>query len=146
MLLSTANKSILVVEDIDCTIEFQNRLSFNPPPVNYPYDMHHQDGNKVTLSGFLNFIDGKMDVHIHMSYCTPCGFKILAANYLDIKDHFLFKETENLIATTEVTPAEVAEQLLRDDQVDVVLQGLIDFLHVKRKKMRKLKLRKWKLR
>ena len=34
-----------------------------------------------------------MDMHIHMSYCTPCGFKMLASNYLDITSHpigFLF--------------------------------------------------------
>ncbi|KAL9414850.1 hypothetical protein AB3S75_043166 [Citrus x aurantiifolia] len=66
---------------------------------------------KVTLSGLLNFIDGVcravemrgsqysqliiktdltlhlllrpgcMDMHIHMSYCTPCGLKMLASNY-----------------------------------------------------------------
>ncbi|CAI9110828.1 OLC1v1010917C1 [Oldenlandia corymbosa var. corymbosa] len=161
LLLSTANKSVLVVEDIDCTIEFQDRVSNKAVPVD-PESGNHQEENKVTLSGFLNFIDGlwsscgderiiifttnhkekldpallrpgRMDVHIHMSYCTPCGFKILAANYLNIKDHILFKEIEALIATTQVTPAEVAEQLLKTDAVDVTLQGLLDFLHVKRK-------------
>ena len=118
----------------------------------------------MTLSGFLNFIDGlwsscgderiivfttnhkekldpallrpgRMDLHIHMSYCTPCGFKLLAANYLDIKDHELFGEIEELIRTTEVTPAEVAEQRLKSDDPDVTLVGLIGFLHEKGKEI-----------
>lgn len=125
----------------------------------------------MTLSGFLNFIDGlwsscgderiiifttnhkekldpallrpgRMDVHIHMSYCTPCGFRVLAANYLDIKDHFLFKEIEELIETTEVTPADVAEQLLKSDGADITLKGLIDFLHLKRKENEEAKAKK----
>ncbi|KAM7516206.1 hypothetical protein LguiA_005789 [Lonicera macranthoides] len=163
LLVGTANRSILVVEDIDCTIGLQDRLAAPPPP---PPQLQgfHQDENKVTLSGFLNFIDGlwsscgderiivfttnhkekldpallrpgRMDLHIHMSYCTPCGFKLLAANYLDIKDHKLFGEIEELIRTMEVTPAEVAEQLLKSDDPDVTLVGLIGFLHEKGKEI-----------
>ncbi|KAL3527136.1 hypothetical protein ACH5RR_011792 [Cinchona calisaya] len=168
LLVSTANKSVLVVEDIDCTIEFQDRLANKAAAASSP---DHDEENKVTLSGFLNFIDGlwsscgderiiifttnhkekldpallrpgRMDVHINMSYCTPCGFRILAANYLEIKDHFLFKEIEELIATTEVTPAEVAEQLLKNDEADVTLKGLVDFLHLKRKENDEAKAKK----
>ncbi|KAL8118065.1 AAA-ATPase At3g50940-like [Apium graveolens] len=152
LLIATANRSILVVEDIDCNIKLQDRGSA----------MSSKDSSKVTLSGFLNFIDGlwsscgderiiifttnhkerldpallrpgRMDVHIHMSYCTPCGFRILANNYLDAKDHKLFGEIEDLIRTTEVTPAEVAEQLLKSDDPDVSLSSLISFLYTKRK-------------
>lgn len=103
---------------------------------------------QITLSGLLNFIDGlwsscgdqkiiifttnhiekldpallrpgRMDMHIHMAYCTPCGFKLLAANYLGIKEHKLFEEIEELIGKTALTPAEVAEQLMKEDEVDV---------------------------
>lgn len=110
------------------------------------------------MSGLLNFIDGlwsscgderiiifttnhiekldpallrpgRMDMHIHMSYCTPCGFKLLAANYLGIKDHKLFKEIEELIDMANVTPAEVAEQLLKEDEAEDSLKGLINFVH-----------------
>ncbi len=115
----------------------------------------------MTLSGLLNFIDGlwsscgderiivfttnhkekldsallrpgRMDVHVHMSYCTPCGFRVLAANYLGIKEHLLFEEIEESIKTTQVTPAEVAEQLIKSDEHDIVLNGLIEFLKVKK--------------
>ncbi|XP_042027866.1 protein HYPER-SENSITIVITY-RELATED 4-like [Salvia splendens] len=158
LLLSTANQSILVVEDIDCTIDFQEKLAtravISAPPFQPPED------NKVTLSGLLNFVDGlwsscgderiiifttnyierldpallrpgRMDVHINMSYCSPCGFKLLASNYLDIKDHPMFEEIEDLLPNARATPAEVAEQLLKDDQPHDALQGLIDFLHEK---------------
>nr|XP_016454043.1 PREDICTED: protein HYPER-SENSITIVITY-RELATED 4-like [Nicotiana tabacum] len=135
LLVATANKSILVVEDIDCTIDLQNNLAnrANDSPSN----------RQVTLSGLLNFIDGlwsscgderiiifttnhiekldpallrpgRMDMHIHMSYCTPCGFRLLAANYLGITENKLFKIIEELIETAMVTPAEVAEQLLKE--------------------------------
>ncbi|CAN4124170.1 unnamed protein product [Withania somnifera] len=38
-----------------------------------------------------------MDMHINMSYCTPSGFKILASNYLGLKNHCKFVEIEELI-------------------------------------------------
>jgi chaperone BCS1 len=123
------------------------------------------------LSGMLNFIDGlwsscgderiivfttnhkekldpallrpgRMDVHVHMSYCTPSGFRILAANYLGIKDHALFGEIEESIGTTQVTPAEVAEQLIKNDDPNIVLNGLIKFLIVKRKENEEAKAKK----
>ncbi|KAH0685400.1 hypothetical protein KY290_016670 [Solanum tuberosum] len=157
LLVATANKSILVVEDIDCTIDLQDNLSNRAA---FVHSNGYQQENKVTLSGLLNFIDGlwsscgderiiifttnhiekldpallrpgRMDVHIHMAYCTPCGFKLLAANYLGIKDHKLFKEIEELIDTANVTPAEVAEQLLKEDEAEDSLKGLINFIHKK---------------
>lgn len=73
-----------------------------------------------------------MDFHIHMSYCTPCGFRLLASNYLGIKSHELYGDIEELIRSTEVTPADVAEQLLKSDEPDEVLRDLIEFLTDKR--------------
>ncbi|XP_049396128.1 AAA-ATPase At3g50940-like [Solanum stenotomum] len=157
LLVATANKSILVVEDIDCTIDLQDNLANRAA---FAHSNGYQQESKVTLSGLLNFIDGlwsscgderiiifttnhiekldpallrpgRMDVHIHMAYCTPCGFKLLAANYLGIKDHKLFKEIEDLIDTANVTPAEVAEQLLKEDEAEDSLKGLINFIHKK---------------
>ncbi|XP_016468477.1 AAA-ATPase At3g50940 [Nicotiana tabacum] len=161
LLVTTANKSILVVEDIDCTIDLQDNLANRAVVVANSHGFHQQE-SKVTLSGLLNFIDGlwsscgderiiifttnhiekldpallrpgRMDVHIHMAYCTPCGFKLLASNYLGIKEHKLFKEIEELIGIEMVTPAEVAEQLLKQDEIEDSLKGLINFLNAKRK-------------
>lgn len=81
---------------------------------------------------------GRMDMHINMSYCTTNGFKTLASNYLGIRgnDHHLCGEIEGLIDSTEVTPAEVAEELMKSDNADVALEGLLNFL--KRKKAESL--------
>ena len=39
---------------------------------------------------------GHMDMHIHMSYCSSSGFKILAANYLGVQEHPLFEEKKTI--------------------------------------------------
>lgn len=74
-----------------------------------------------------------MDLHIHMSYCTPCGFHTLASNYLEIASHPLFPTIEDLLETAMVTPAEIGEQLLKGDDPDPTLQGLVEFLEAKKK-------------
>ncbi|XP_022763236.1 AAA-ATPase At3g50940-like [Durio zibethinus] len=161
LVISTGNKSILVVEDIDCSLELQDRLAQARAAV--PQGSHRLNQlpqYQLTLSGLLNFIDGlwsscgderiivfttnhkdrldpallrpgRMDVHIHMSYCTPCGFKMLASNYLGLPEHPLFLEIEELLEITKVTPAEVGEQLMKDEVPEIVLQGLIEFLESK---------------
>lgn len=75
---------------------------------------------------------GRMDVHIHMSYCTPCGFKMLAKNYLGITEHPLFSDIELLIETKKVSPAEVGEQLMKSEEAEVALRGLVEFLEAKK--------------
>ncbi|PQQ04062.1 AAA-ATPase [Prunus yedoensis var. nudiflora] len=162
VLLSTKNRSILVIEDIDCTVhDMQNRKSEEPT---------------FTLSGLLNFMDGlwsscgderiivfttnhkdrldpvllrpgRMDVHIHMSYCTPSAFRILASNYLGVEDldrHPLYGEIAGLLESTKVTPADVCEDFLRkndddvvdddDDEVDVdaALERVVKFLKLRK--------------
>lgn len=73
-----------------------------------------------------------MDVHLHMSYCSFGGFKTLASNYLQIQDHPLFRDIEDLLEKVEATPAEVAGELMKSDTVEVALQGLIKFLQNKK--------------
>ncbi|MBA0653483.1 hypothetical protein Goklo_020654 [Gossypium klotzschianum] len=144
ILTSTTNRSILLIEDIDCITTASH------------------DRTKVTLSGLLNFIDGlwlscgneriiiittnhkvkldpallrpgRMDVHIYMGYCSPAGFRKLAASYLGIKDDKLFGCIDDMIKSIEATPAEVAQQLMISDEPKVALQGLIEFLNSKKK-------------
>ena len=75
---------------------------------------------------------GRMDVHVHMSYCTIDGFKLLATNYLKIEgDHQLYGQIEGLLKNVEVTPAEIAEELLKSGGADVVLRGVVKFLEQK---------------
>ncbi|XVF02726.1 hypothetical protein REPUB_Repub04eG0199000 [Reevesia pubescens] len=69
-----------------------------------------------------------MDMHIHMLYCTPSGFRILTSNYLCITSHNLLAEMDELMMEVEVTPAEVAEELMKSEDADIALVGLIKFL------------------
>lgn len=84
---------------------------------------------------------GRMDVHIHMSYCSPYGFRQLAFNYLGIKEHPLFYEIEEKIEKTLVTPAEIAEQLLKGVEIGTVLEDLLVFL-AKKKEIQELEAKK----
>ncbi|XP_059623594.1 AAA-ATPase At5g17750-like [Cornus florida] len=158
ILLGTGNKSILVIEDIDCSVELPDRHLIMP--VGFE---QRKPNPQFTLSGLLNFIDGlwsscgderiiiftannkekldpallrpgRMDMHIHMSYCTFHGFRFLASNYLDIHGcgHRLYPQIEDLMVTTNVTPAEVAEELMKSNDADVSLEGLVGFLERKR--------------
>lgn len=152
ILVSTTNRSIIVIEDIDCSVEMQDR------------QLGQDSNSKLTLSGLLNFIDGlwsscgderiivfttnykekidpallrpgRMDMHIHMSYCTSEGFKTLAFNYLgveDVEDHSHFSKIESLIDEVQVTPAEIAEELMRSEDADLALEGVVNFLKRKR--------------
>lgn len=172
LLINTASRSILVVEDIDCTLELEDRkaeeqalkiLRSNQASQAQTINIVRKNKpNQVTLSGLLNFIDGlwsscgderiivvttnhkehldaallrpgRMDMHIHMSYCTPCAFKTLALNYLKLRSHPRFNEINNLLEEVRATPAEVGEQLLRNEDADGALADLIDFLHDKKR-------------
>ncbi|XWS29209.1 hypothetical protein CRYUN_Cryun24cG0008900 [Craigia yunnanensis] len=152
LLLHVSNRSILVIEDIDCTVKLQNR------------EAGGQTGSflhvQVTLSGLLNAIDGlmsccgderiivfttnykdridpallragRMDKHICLSYCTVSTFKQLAANYLGIPNHDLFSQIEKIIEEIKVSPAEVAGELMKSKDHITCLKGLIQFLESK---------------
>ncbi|GLU19782.1 hypothetical protein SLE2022_360090 [Rubroshorea leprosula] len=77
---------------------------------------------------------GRMDMHIELSYLKPSAFSVLAYNYLGLRDddHPLLEEIQNLLEYTEVTPASVAEELLRSDDVNVALGGVVELLKRKR--------------
>ena len=65
---------------------------------------------------------GRMDMHINMSYCTTQAFRILASNYLGIKgEHRLFRDIEELLESTKVTPAQVAEELMKNEDTEIAL-------------------------
>ncbi|KAI0525119.1 hypothetical protein KFK09_004510 [Dendrobium nobile] len=157
LLVRMKNKSLLVIEDIDCSIDFKNRNK------NKKNETNKSRNDEISLSGLLNFIDGlwstsgeeriilfttnykekldpallrpgRMDMHINMGYCGPNSFRILVYNYHAIDEHPMFEEIEGLLKEVEATPAEVAEQLMRSDIVDVALEGLIQLLQGKRNK------------
>ncbi|KAI6671428.1 hypothetical protein NL676_006313 [Syzygium grande] len=124
LLVTTANRSILVVEDIDCTITLQDRRSEARVASKNRMSAPYPQQDELTLSGFLNFIDGLWsscgDERIivfttnHKEKLDPA--LLLASNYLGIDSHEFFNRIESLLETARVTPAEVAEQLLKSDE------------------------------
>ncbi|KAL8059072.1 hypothetical protein ABFX02_03G063100 [Erythranthe guttata] len=155
LLIGSANRSILVIEDIDCNVGLQNR----------DIDCSTPEDDKITLSGLLNFIDGlwsscgderiivfttnhknrldpallrpgRMDVQLEMGCCKFSGFKILASTYLRIdgeeeEGHPLFAAIDELLAKVQATPAEVAGELMKSENADVALLNLVKFLEAK---------------
>lgn len=68
---------------------------------------------------------GRLDMHICFYYCTISGFKQLACNYLELRHH-LFEQIERLIEKVEVTPAEVAKELMKINDPEGSLEGLFE--------------------
>ncbi|TVU48853.1 hypothetical protein EJB05_00134, partial [Eragrostis curvula] len=85
LFIETTGKSIIVIEDIDCSLELTSKRMDKPqddddddgkpkPPI---LQSEKDDGAKVTLSGLLNFIDGLW------SACGGERIIIFTTNYLD---------------------------------------------------------------
>jgi chaperone BCS1 len=151
LLIKTTNKSMIVIEDIDCSLDLTNRLSKPPKLDGGNMDDEERSGSRVTLSGILNFTDGlwsccgeerimvfttnhkdrldpallrsgRMDMHIHLSFCAFPAFKRLAFNYLQVEDHPLFSAVEESMSGAEMTPADISEILI--DHLDDPVRAL----------------------
>ncbi|XP_022720102.1 AAA-ATPase ASD, mitochondrial-like [Durio zibethinus] len=138
LLINTKSKSIIVVEDIDCSLDFTGKRKETDEEKK---EKANYGESKVTLSGFLNFVDGiwsacegerifvfttnhvekldpalirrgRMDMHIELSYCCFEAFKVLARNYWNIDSHPLFEKIKQLFSEVNMTPADVAENLM----------------------------------
>lgn len=176
LMVWTTNKSILVIEDIDCCSGLPNRRENIEVCSDDDQGSNGGDENwsasKISLSGLLNFLDGlwsscgderiiifttnqkdkldpallrpgRMDMHIHMSYLTMPGFRVLASNYLDVSDDddhpLLFKEIESLIGNVNITAAQVGEEILRSEDAEIALRGVIELLKKKKSERTKMK-------
>ncbi|OVA13028.1 AAA+ ATPase domain [Macleaya cordata] len=134
LLIATTSKSVIIVEDIDCSLDLSNRKKKGKKTS----PGSSSSGSSVSLSGVLNFVDGlwsscggerliifttnhkekldaallrpgRMDKHINLSYCDVESFKILVKNYLKIEEHEIMKEVEEMLGLVKMTPADVAE-------------------------------------
>ncbi|XP_057823234.2 AAA-ATPase At3g28610-like [Cryptomeria japonica] len=159
LLTQTKEKSVIIIEDIDCSLHRTDRVSRLSDD-----DEEEKSSSKVTLSGFLNFIDGlwsccgeervivfttnhkdmfdlallrsgRMDMHILFSFCTFPAFKSLAFNYLEIEDHLLFSIVEvKMGCVAEMTPADFIEVLMNKmDGRDEASPDLISALDGKKR-------------
>ena len=93
------------------------------------FTTNHKD--KLDALDRALFRPGRVDMEVPMTYCTMEGFKLLASNYLGIKDHDLFIEIEGFLKNKNVTPAEIAEEFLKGDNTNDALEGLFKFLEKK---------------
>lgn len=174
LLIDTAEKSIIVIEDIDCSLELtgQREKKKEQEDGDKKKDeekdalkeklkkMEEKKTSEVTLSGLLNFIDGlwsacggeriivfttnyvekldpalirrgRMDKHLELSYCGYEAFKVLAKNYLNIDYDDSFVEIRRLLEETNMSPADVAENLmpkLRGEEKERCLKRLVKAL------------------
>ncbi|KAL1223269.1 AAA-ATPase [Cardamine amara subsp. amara] len=189
LMLDTKAKSIVVIEDIDCSLDLtgqrrkkkddeeeeDDELKKKEAEMLLKREKALREDN-VTLSGLLNAIDGlwsacsgekiivfttnfvdnldpalirrgRMDNHIEMSYCRFEAFKVLAKNYLDIESHDLYGEIERLLEETDMSPADVAENLMLksdEDNANVCLKQLVESLEEEKKKKAEKEARKKK--
>ncbi|MBA0549422.1 hypothetical protein Golob_020455 [Gossypium lobatum] len=171
LLIDTSGKSILVIEDIDCSLDLMGEREskkrkikedsdMDPISKKVKKEMEETTDGKVTLSGVLNCVDGlwsscggeriiifttnyienldpalirrgRMDLLIEMPFCCFEAFKVLAKNYLKINSHKLFKQIGELLGKTNMTPADVAENLIpkfEGENVELRLNRLIEAL------------------
>ncbi|GAB4853575.1 hypothetical protein Ancab_017766 [Ancistrocladus abbreviatus] len=97
LLMKTTPKSIVVIEDIDCSINLTNRKKkgTSGPPMGRSYydscspDMrggsNEEGGNSITLSGLLNFTDGLW------SCCGSERIFVFTTNHIDKLDPALLR-------------------------------------------------------
>ncbi|KAI3755745.1 hypothetical protein L1987_55551 [Smallanthus sonchifolius] len=146
ILLDMPGKSILVFEDFD---QLQNPIRDD------------KESRKMSFSRLLSFMDGiwscceeerififttkcadkldpevlrpgRVDMHIQMSYCTFSAFKQLAFNYLEVEEHKLFKHIKELLQSVNVTPADVAGELMKcRKDATMSLEKLVAYLETK---------------
>ncbi|KAK9040390.1 hypothetical protein V6N11_015553 [Hibiscus sabdariffa] len=120
LLIKTSSKSIIVVEDIDCSLDLTGQMK-------YPRQKENKEGPKtshVTLSGLLNFIDG---------FWSACGGErlvVFTTNFVEELDPALIRKgrmdkhihyhivdskhsrIQDLLNEVNTTPADVAEHLM----------------------------------
>lgn len=90
LLMKTSSKSIIVIEDIDCSINLNNRKQSNKTVRNNQYDheLQNDDGgaaNTITLSGLLNFTDGLW------SCCGSERIFVFTTNHIEKLDQALLR-------------------------------------------------------
>ncbi|PKA64373.1 hypothetical protein AXF42_Ash009595 [Apostasia shenzhenica] len=155
LLLQTTPRSLIVIEDIDCSLHLtadRRRRRRGPRPeikkLKSPMaSSSHDDeecGDRVTLSGLLNFTDGlwsccgeeriivfttnyrggvdpallrpgRMDVHVRLGACGPHALREMVARYVGPAVEEMLAAAEGFVlAGAAMTPAEVGEVLLRN--------------------------------
>ncbi|KAK9116948.1 hypothetical protein Sjap_015895 [Stephania japonica] len=149
LFIDISSKSIIVIEDIDCSIDLtrqrkEDKKENADEEKNPIVQMAKKQRNLRRIVRLIVFTTnhvekldpalirrGRMDKHIGLSFCCFEGFKVLANNYLDIDSHPLFETIQSLFQETQMTPADVAENLMPKIvpwDVETCLNNLIEAL------------------
>ncbi|KAI6680752.1 hypothetical protein NL676_034633 [Syzygium grande] len=138
LLMKTSSKSIIVIEDIDCSVNLSNRSK--APQASSPrrhYDpsapeaaQGGEDGNNntITLSGMLNFTDGLWSccrserifvfTTKHIDKLDPACSGILLRNYLGSEAKNLGEAVARslweAVEKAKMTPADISEVLIKN--------------------------------
>ncbi|RLM86038.1 hypothetical protein C2845_PM04G05070 [Panicum miliaceum] len=147
MFIDTKGKSIIVIEDIDCSLDLTGKRRGRQQPLPGPADddadapppeptsmgrgLWSACGGERVIVFTTNHAErldpalirrGRMDKHIEMSYCCFESFRFLARNYLAVDAH---------PPEVDITPADVAELLTpkrAGDDEGSCLVGLVEAL------------------
>ncbi|KAJ6706805.1 NUCLEOSIDE TRIPHOSPHATE HYDROLASE SUPERFAMILY PROTEIN putative-RELATED [Salix viminalis] len=120
LLIDTKGRSIIVIEDIDCSLDLTGQRKKRKEKDDDEADKEKDPVSKLKKEAGKRrrkreqalIRTGRMDKHIEMSYCCFDAFKVLAKNYLDIESHELFGKIEEVFAETKMSPAYVADMLM----------------------------------
>ncbi|XP_047975269.1 AAA-ATPase At4g25835-like [Salvia hispanica] len=161
LLLQTTNRSIIVIEDIDCSIDLTGDRG-RPAPAKRGSEEDVDHARRVTLSGLLSFADGlwsccgeervivfttshrgavdpallrrgRMDVHVSLGTCGMHAVRALARNYLGLDSHALFADVERCVeGGGALTPAQIGEIMLRNRRdADVAVKAVLAAMQAK---------------
>lgn len=72
---------------------------------------------------------------MHTLHFPDISFKLS----IEIEDHPLFPKIFDVLNEAMVTPAEVGEQLLRNEGVKTAMSNILDFVHEKMKEVDEIK-------
>ncbi|RVW23938.1 AAA-ATPase [Vitis vinifera] len=136
LLMEISSKSIIVIEDIDCSLDLT--APRKKAPTDKLADGEGDDKkDSVFTTNHVEKLDpalirkGRMDKHIELAYCSFQAFKILAKNYLSLESHPAFPKIGELLGQVNMTPADVAEHLMPktlSEEAEFRLEDLIKAL------------------
>ncbi|KAK2992779.1 hypothetical protein RJ640_023292, partial [Escallonia rubra] len=122
LLLQTANKSMIVIEDLDRYLAAQSTTVSLSGVLNFMDGIFSCCGEERVMVFTMNGKDqvdptvlrpGRIDVHIQFPLCDFSAFKNLANSHLGLKEHKLFPQVEEIFQTgASLSPAEIGEIMI----------------------------------
>lgn len=122
LLLQTAPKSLILVEDLDRHLMKRSTATSLSGVLNFMDGIASYCGEErvvvFTMSDKSGIDEaalrpGRVDVHLHFPACDFSAFKTLAISHLGLKDHKLFSQVEEVFQSgASMSPAEIGEIMI----------------------------------